>query len=135
MIYLYLETNILYILIKNMSKPQKEKKTITKKPIVKKINSSEKIVINNETDLSNHFHRIHNFLRDKLCLPAGVVHVVAHIEQVFKDEDGYISGLKLNNGDTLEADLYVDCTGFKSLLLEQAMGVPFESYSNHLPAL
>ena len=74
-----------------------------------------------------------NFLRDKLCLPAGVVHVSSHIEQVLKDDDGYISGLKLNNGDTLEADLFIDCTGFRSLLLEQAMGVPFESYSSHLP--
>jgi tryptophan halogenase len=73
------------------------------------------------------------FLKDKLCIPAGVVHVPAHIQQVMLGEDGYVAGLKLDNGDVLEADLYIDCTGFRSLLLEQAMGVEFESYSSHLP--
>jgi tryptophan halogenase len=74
-----------------------------------------------------------NFLRDKVCIPNGVVHVPEHIEEINLGDDGYISDLKLKNGDVLEADLYIDCTGFRSLLLEKTLGVPFESYGNFLP--
>ena len=73
------------------------------------------------------------FLKEKLCIPDGVVHISAHITEVLVGEDGYLEGLKIDNGDILEADLYIDCTGFKSLLLEQAMGVKFEPFSEHLP--
>jgi tryptophan halogenase len=73
------------------------------------------------------------FLKEKVCIPNGVVHISANIEGVLLEDDGYINGLKLDNGDVVEADLYIDCTGFKSLLLEQTMGVPFYSYSSHLP--
>lgn len=73
------------------------------------------------------------YLKNKIALPNGVVHVVEHIEQVHLDDNGYISGLSLKNGDTLEADLYLDCTGFKSLLLGQTLQVPFDSYSYVLP--
>jgi tryptophan halogenase len=47
-------------------------------------------------------------------------------------EDG-ISHLILSNGDTISADLYVDCTGFKSLLLGGYLKEPFTSYSDILP--
>jgi hypothetical protein len=73
------------------------------------------------------------FLKEKICIPNGVVHISATIEGVLQEEDGYVAGLKLSNGDIVDADLYVDCTGFKSILLEQTMGVEFESYSPHLP--
>jgi len=74
------------------------------------------------------------FLKEKICIPNGVVHVSEHIDEVLTDPtDGYISGLKLANGDTLEADLYIDCSGFRSLLLEQTLGVKFNSYSDWLP--
>jgi tryptophan halogenase len=73
------------------------------------------------------------FLKEKVCIPNGVVHISANIDEVTVGNDGYVTGLKLDNGDTIEADLYIDCTGFKSLLLEQTMKVPFESYSSHLP--
>jgi len=73
------------------------------------------------------------YLKDKVCIPNGVVHIPNHIDEVVLGADGYINGIRLQNGDTLEADLYIDCTGFKSLLLEQTMKVPFESYNDVLP--
>ena len=73
------------------------------------------------------------FLKEKVCIPNGVVHIRANVEGVLQEEDGFVAGLKLDNGDIIDADLYVDCSGFKSLLLEQTMGVEFESYSSHLP--
>jgi Tryptophan halogenase len=73
------------------------------------------------------------FLREKYCEPRGVVHVQSNIEKVLLAEDGSVDGLVLDNGDTLSADLYIDCSGFKSMLLEQALGVKFNSYSDILP--
>lgn len=73
------------------------------------------------------------FLRDKVAIPKGVVHVSQHIDEIKLDAEGYISGLKLRNGDELEADLYLDCTGFNSLLLGKTMGVEFDSFENVLP--
>lgn len=73
------------------------------------------------------------FLREKVCTPNGVVHIKEHVDEIKLDSDGAIDFIKLRNGDELQADLYLDCTGFKSLLLEKAMGVPFESFSDWLP--
>jgi tryptophan halogenase len=73
------------------------------------------------------------FLRDKMCIPAGVKHTRHHIEKIVKEEDGYIDYLVLKNGEQVKGDLYIDCTGFKSMLLEQTMGVSFESFNSLLP--
>lgn len=43
-----------------------------------------------------------------------------------------IARLVLDDGRTIEADLYVDCSGFASLLLGQKLGVPFHSYASSL---
>jgi Tryptophan halogenase len=73
------------------------------------------------------------FLRERYCEPRGVVHIKEHIDEILVSADGEVDGLKLRNGDTLEADLYIDCSGFKSMLLEQTLGVEFESFSQWLP--
>jgi len=73
------------------------------------------------------------FLRERYCEPRGVVHIKEHIDEILVNTAGEVDGLKLRNGDTLEADLYVDCSGFKSMLLEQTLGVEFNSYSQWLP--
>lgn len=67
------------------------------------------------------------WLKDKFCIPKGLVYVKEHIEEIKQDENGIVS---LNKH---QADLYIDCTGFKSLLLGETLGVPFESYENLLP--
>lgn len=73
------------------------------------------------------------YLKDHICLPKGVVYVNEHIDEIVINDLGYIDCLKLRNGDSLEADLYLDCTGFKSMLLEQTMKVNFKSFSDVLP--
>ena len=45
-----------------------------------------------------------------------------------KDEHGFIKSVVTDDGRHFEADMFVDCTGFKSLLLEQELGVPFHSF-------
>ncbi len=46
---------------------------------------------------------------------------------------GFVESIVLENGARVEADLFLDCTGFRSLLLGEAMGVEFEDWSRWLP--
>lgn len=73
------------------------------------------------------------FLRERYCEPRGVVYIQEHIDDILLNDSGEIDGLKLRNGDILEADLYLDCSGFKSMLLGQKLGVKFDSFSRWLP--
>jgi tryptophan halogenase len=57
----------------------------------------------------------------------GVRHIADTIEWVRLDEAGAISGIGTRANGALTANLYVDCTGFKSKLIGEAMGVPFRS--------
>jgi hypothetical protein len=72
------------------------------------------------------------YLRDHICKPAGTTHIVDTVIDATLDEQGAISGIVTENSGILKADLYIDCTGFKSMLLEQKMGVPFKSFHDTL---
>jgi tryptophan halogenase len=48
-------------------------------------------------------------------------------------ETGDVAALKMENGERIEADLFVDCSGFRSLLLAQTLGEPWEDWSHWLP--
>ncbi|UZJ44475.1 tryptophan 7-halogenase [Marinimicrobium sp. C6131] len=64
----------------------------------------------------------------------GVRRVEGLIEGVQRDPDqGEIRSLTLRNGEVLEGDLFIDCSGFKSLLIEGAMGSDFVDWSRYLP--
>ncbi len=62
----------------------------------------------------------------------GVVHKQVHIEQIEQNSQGDISALKTKNGELLEADVFIDCTGFASLLLQKTLGAEFTSYASQL---
>lgn len=72
------------------------------------------------------------YLRDNLCLPTGMTHIVDTVVDATQSTDGSISGIVTQASGTLTADLYIDCSGFKSLLLEQKLGVPFVPFSDTL---
>lgn len=63
----------------------------------------------------------------------GVRHVVDDIQQVVLDERGWIDHLSTAAHGEIAGDLYVDCTGFRSILLGDALGEPFDSYQDFLP--
>ena len=85
-------------------------------------------------DVAYHFDAVKFalWLNEKYCKPRGVNHILGTISQVHQDDQG-VSKLTLEDGSELFADLYIDCSGFRSLLLGDALKVPFESYSDILP--
>lgn len=72
------------------------------------------------------------WLRDRYSKPKGVNHIQAEVIEIKTNEDG-IESLLLDNGDSVCADLYIDCTGFKSLLLGETLKEPFISFEDILP--
>ena len=73
------------------------------------------------------------FLR-RFAEQRGVNRVEGRIVEVEQDpENGFVAALKLENGARIEGDLFIDCSGFRSLLLGQTLGVPFVDWSKWLP--
>ena len=60
------------------------------------------------------------WLKDHYCIPRGVKYIQEDVKDIKQDENGIVS---LNKH---KADLFIDCTGFKSMLLGGALKEPFE---------
>lgn len=63
---------------------------------------------------------------------AGIEHVDATIEQASLRDGATVAGLRTTDGRELRFDFHVDATGFRSLLLEKALGSRFSSYASSL---
>ncbi|PCD03614.1 tryptophan halogenase [Sphingomonas spermidinifaciens] len=82
-----------------------------------------------------HFDAGHyaRFLRD-FAEARGVRRVEGRIAAVERrGEDGFITGVTLDDGRRVEGELFADCSGFRSLLLGEALGVPYRSWQHWLP--
>lgn len=73
-----------------------------------------------------------DFLRRFSTEKQGVRHVQDKMVEVVQDSRGFITGLKTESGQTIEGDLFVDCSGFRGALINKAMGEPFLDQSDHL---
>lgn len=59
--------------------------------------------------------------------------VEGKIVSVERGEDGYISALALENGDRIEGDFFIDCTGSRALLIGQTLETEFVDWTDYLP--
>nr|WP_272626454.1 tryptophan halogenase family protein [Sphingomonas sp. QA11] len=65
---------------------------------------------------------------------AGVTRIEGRLQDVERDpSSGFVTALTTQRGERLEGDLFIDCSGFRALLIDQVMGGGFEDWSHWLP--
>ncbi|PKG99273.1 tryptophan halogenase family protein [Paraglaciecola sp. MB-3u-78] len=73
------------------------------------------------------------FLR-KIAEKNRCIRIEGKIDKVSLDDDsGYIDSLTLDSGQLIEGDLFIDCTGFRGLLIEEALHTGYDDWSHVLP--
>lgn len=73
-----------------------------------------------------------DFLRRFATEKQGIIHVQDDMVGFEQDSRGYLTALKTKSGQRIEGDLFVDCSGFRSLLINGAMREPFLDMSDFL---
>lgn len=76
-------------------------------------------------------HLVGEFLKER-AKARGVDHIQARVVEVNQAPDGDISSLLTDAGETIEGDFFVDCSGFRGTLIQQALQVPFRSFAENL---
>ena len=67
-------------------------------------------------------------------IATGVTRVEGRMQAVERDpETGFVTAITTAHGERITGDLFVDCSGFRALLIGDAMGEPLEDWSHWLP--
>lgn len=93
--------------------------------------------VNREYGYKSHAHQVDavkyaEYLKNKVAVPNGVTHILDHVID-YNVVDETLKSIKTKEGLTIEADLFVDCTGFRSSILEGVFKVkhtPFKHLMN-----
>jgi tryptophan 7-halogenase len=73
------------------------------------------------------------YLRD-YAQARGVLRTEGKVKQVaLRPQDGFIESISLESGERIAADLFIDCTGFRGLLIEEALQSGYENWNRWLP--
>jgi tryptophan 7-halogenase len=77
-------------------------------------------------------HLVADYLK-QWAMARGVVQVIADVDRVELDPlNGFVEAVHTTAGAAYKADLFIDCSGFRSLLMNQALAEPFLDSSAHL---
>ncbi len=95
------------------------------------INSKDPII---ELPFAYHFDAAlyARYLRT-LCESMGVMRTEGKVVDVQLHANGDVQSLQLENGERVEGDFFIDCSGFRALLIQQQMGVGYDDWSHWLP--
>lgn len=67
------------------------------------------------------------------AIERGVRRVEGQVCDIVRHASGDVSGLSLKSGERIAGDLFIDCSGFRSLLLSGVMGVAWQDWTDWLP--
>ncbi len=86
-----------------------------------------------EASYGYHFdaHLVGQYLSDH-ARRFGVAHIRGNVTHIGVNEAGAITHLDLEGGRRIDGDFFIDSTGFRSLLAQQALGVKFKSFGANL---
>ena len=95
---------------------------------------------NPQTPLADYSYAYHfdaalyaQFLQ-KFSVKKGIKHISANVCDVnLHQESGFIESVTLEDGRKIEGDLFLDCSGFKGLLINGAMNIGLTDLSKYLP--
>jgi len=129
------DTTTLNWLMSNRSLPFSE--TISAQPVICEMCLAPKMLGSWDfgQPLPYAFHMNALKFADYLCEIAtsrGVRHYLDHVVDIEMTDNGDIAAAHTRSGERLDADLFIDCTGFAGILIEKKLGVPWIDCSQWL---
>jgi tryptophan halogenase len=72
------------------------------------------------------------FLKNHVAKPNGVEQIIDEVTETRLTENGFIDHIETKSGRKIHGDLFIDCSGFRALLISKVLKEPFNDYSDTL---